>query len=66
MTQDRFQAEVMDELKMQEVTYEQPAGWIQKLESEVDGKKVIRYTFTRERIGANDIPIYFSEDINYE
>lgn len=42
-------------------TYEQPHGWMQQLVSETDGKKTIRYTFTKTRIGKNDIPIYFDE-----
>ena len=42
-------------------TYEQPHGWMQQLVSETDGKKTIRYTFTKTRIGKNDIPIYFQE-----
>ena len=48
-------------LEQQEVTYEQPHGWMQQLVSETDGKKTIRYTFTKTRIGKNDIPIYFEE-----
>ena len=43
-------------------TYEQPLAWMQKLESEVDGKKVVRYTFTKDRIGVNDIPVYIQND----
>ena len=42
-------------------TYEQPHGWMQQLVSETDGKKTIRYTFTKTKIGKNDIPIYFEE-----
>ena len=45
-----------------ETTYAQPEAWMQKLESEIDGKKVIRYTFTKERIGVNDIPVYIQDN----
>ena len=48
-------------LEQPTTTYEQPHGWMQQLVSETDGKKTIRYTFTKTRIGKNDIPIYFEE-----
>lgn len=49
-----------------DITYEQPDGWMQKLTTEVDGTTITRHTFTKDRIGVNDIPIYIqNENGNY-
>ena len=54
---------IIEALEQPTTTYEQPQGWMQQLVSETDGKKTIRYTFTKTRIGKNDIPIYFQETL---
>lgn len=44
------------------ITYEQPDGWMQKLTSEVDGTTITRHTFTKDRVGINDIPVYIQNE----